>query len=177
MESFFQCNTAPIAHLINIGSLSLITWYRTLRSASLSEVNKRLSIEADFKNLTGSSNKLAFWRFKDGTTKEVVTGDYTYEGALECLIANTDKKKCKEFPIDIVGLLSFLILVYIAQRFGSVVERICSELSNAMVSLDAGGKMEHFLSSKGPGASATKDTSAGGASQQTKTVSRGKKNG
>ena len=40
----------------------------------------------DFRNVEGSTNKLAFWRFRDSQTKQIVTGDYTWEGALECLI-------------------------------------------------------------------------------------------
>lgn len=102
----------------------------------------------EFKNVEGSINKMAMWRFVDPNTKAPAT-EMTWQGSLECLLDNTGNQKCKEFPVNIVDILSFLILVYLAQRFTEVVDRISSELSNAFVSLDTQGKFEQMMQSKG----------------------------
>lgn len=110
-----------------------------------------------FSNVEGSSSPLAFWRFRSDTGNSTGMGDMTYQGALECLLSPdpTVVEKCKKkpFPISIVDLLSFLILVFLATRFTEVVQRISSELSNALVALDGSGKLDQLLSSqnKAPG--------------------------
>ena len=114
----------------------------------------------DFRNIEGSTNKLAFWRFKDPQTKQIVTGDYTWEGALECLISN-EKQKCKEFPIDIISLLSFLLLIFIMSRFANVVTGMAAELSNAAVNLDSVSKFEQYMQQQGS-KSTSANKSAGG---------------
>ena len=121
----------------------------------------------NFQNIAGSNNQLAFWRFRDDQTGSASVGDAQYEGTLECLLGG--QGKCKSFPINIVDILSFLILVYLAQRFSDVVERISSELSNAFVALDNQGKLDQIMqqqNSKIAGPSAGANKPAGG--QQTK---------
>jgi type IV secretion system protein VirB6 len=105
----------------------------------------------EFTNVKGSDNRLAFWRFKT-PGGEVGREQLTWKGASSCLIKGTDEsgKPCTEFPINIVDILSFLILVYLAQRFSEVIERIANELSNAFILLDAGGKIDQFLSQNNP---------------------------
>lgn len=106
----------------------------------------------EYKSIDGSVNKMAFWRYVDDKTNTTNTSEMTWQGSLECLLSpNGGAGKCAEFPINIVDLLSFLILVYIAQRFTQVVERISSELSNAVVALDTQGKIEQMLQQKGGG--------------------------
>lgn len=107
----------------------------------------------EFKNVTGSTNSLSFWRFKDPTTGVVVTGDYNFKGSLECMIspASGGGNACQPFPINPVNLLSFLILVYLATRFVEVVKRISSELSNALVGLDSSGRLEQIMQSQNSG--------------------------
>jgi type IV secretion system protein VirB6 len=106
----------------------------------------------EFKNIDGSMNKAAFWRPVDGVTKSATT-EMTWQGSLECLTSpqNTTGDKCAEFPINIVDMLSFLVLIYLAQRFTEVVERISSELSNAFVGLDTQGKLDQMFSHQGGG--------------------------
>lgn len=94
---------------------------------------------SDVKAVQGSQNKIAFWRFKMKGETTPSLESWTWEGSLSCLMsgkAADGKSKCPEFPINIVDLLSFLILVYVAQRFSDVVARISSELSSAFVNLD-----------------------------------------
>lgn len=105
----------------------------------------------EFKNVEGNTNPVSFWRFTDPEKGINGLGDYTFEGSLECLLLpenKTDPSKCKDFPVNILDILSFLILVYLAVRFTEVVVRISSELSNALVSLDSAGRLDQMLSSK-----------------------------
>ena len=101
----------------------------------------------EFKNLDSSTNKMAFWKFvdEDGDT---MTGEMDWNGALECTIKKTQTpgKKCPVFPVNIVDILSFLILVYLATKFAEVTKTIASELSNALVNLDNTGKLEQIIS-------------------------------
>lgn len=100
----------------------------------------------EYANVQGTSDKPAFWRFKaaDG---EVQTAALTWEGSIQCLIEGKTKdgKECPEFPVNIIDILSFLILVYIAQRFADVIEKIANELANTYIALDAGGKIDAFV--------------------------------
>lgn len=110
----------------------------------------------EFKNVSGSTNSLSFWRFRDPTTGTIVTGDYTFKGSLECMVSplSAGGTKCEAFPIGTLNMLSFLILVYLATRFVEVVKRISSELSNALVGLDSSGKLEQIMQAQhtgGPG--------------------------
>lgn len=103
-----------------------------------------------FTNGQGFANNGAFWRFKDPKTGQLLTSEMTWEGALSCVIegkrtAGGTAKPCSEFPINIIDVLSFLILVYIAQRFADVIDRIANELSNTFISLDAGSKIDQFM--------------------------------
>ena len=101
----------------------------------------------EFTSVQGTASKAQFWRFKDKQTGELITSQLTWEGSIQCLIEGKGKdgKPCSEFPINIIDILSFLILVYIAQRFSDVIDRIANELSNTFISLDAGGKIDQFM--------------------------------
>lgn len=117
----------------------------------------------EFKNISGSTNKLSFWRFVNPVTQQTETGERNYQGSLECLISPTQiAGGCKPFPIDIVSLLTFMILVYICKRFTDVVERISSELSNAFVSLDTSSKLEQFMGNQRGGGSGPMNIPTGG---------------
>lgn len=101
----------------------------------------------EFSTARGTANKIAFWRFKDPATGAIMNDQMTWEGSIQCLIEGKGKSgaSCPEFPINIIDILSFLILVYIAQRFADVIDRIANELSNTFISLDAGGKIDQFM--------------------------------
>ncbi len=105
----------------------------------------------EFESIDGTPNKASFWRFIDKKTGAAMVGKMSWKGSYECLLKNGSdglqggSKECPEFPINIVDLLSFLILVYLAQRFTEVVDRISSELSNAFVALDNQGRLDQML--------------------------------
>lgn len=100
-------------------------------------------------SVAGTTNKLAFWKFVDPVTKAPIAGEMTWKGSLDCII--TGKGDCPEFPINIIDILTFLILIYIADRFAEVTKRIATDLSNAVISLDAGGRLEQFLAERNKG--------------------------
>lgn len=105
----------------------------------------------EFSNMQGTTAKASFWRFRDKRTGELMTSQMTWEGSIQCLISGkgVNGEGCPEFPINIIDILSFLVLVYIAQRFSEVIDRIANDLSNTYISLDAGGKIEQFMSQAG----------------------------
>lgn len=117
----------------------------------------------EFKNVEGSVNKLAMWKYVDGHTGAPITGEMTWQGSLECLLSpGNNGNTCPEFPVNIVDILSFLILVYLAQRFTEVVERISSELSNAFVALDTQGRVEQMMQGRSGGGSFSANPKTGG---------------
>lgn len=101
----------------------------------------------EYKGIDGTPNKVSFWRFVDPATDTPNMGEMTWQGSFECLLTQGTNggKKCDEFPINIVDLLTFLILVYLAMRFTEVVDRISAELSNAFVALDNQGRLDQML--------------------------------
>ena len=100
--------------------------------------------------MTGADNKPQFWRFRDPNTGEFIDSQMTWGGSIECLTKGTGK--CPEFPINILDMLSFLILVYLAMQFVKTIDNIANELSNAFVSLDTQGKLSHFFQESASGA-------------------------
>lgn len=106
----------------------------------------------EYRNEEGTTNKRAFWRpappDQCGVPQPVVA-EMTWEGTFDCIVRGqeADGSPCKEFPMNIIDILSFLILVYLAQRFARVIERIANELANTYIALDTGGRFDQFMSS------------------------------
>lgn len=99
-----------------------------------------------YKGVQGSQNKIAFWRFKDKDNNFATVDEFDWGGEISCRL-NGGKhpktgKPCKEFPLNIIDLLSFLILVYVAGKFSEVTRQISSEISNSFVNLDTQAKSE-----------------------------------
>lgn len=97
----------------------------------------------EYQNAQGTTNKTSFWRFRtaDGTD----LGPRDWKGEISCQLnggKTSDGKPCPEFPLNVVDILSFLLLVYIAQRFSTVTDRIASDISNAFVNLDKNMRMD-----------------------------------
>ena len=89
--------------------------------------------------VSGTTNKTSSWVIKvDG---QLQTGSANWKGGIDCLLG-ADKSKCAEFPINIVDLLSFLILIYVATRFVGVVDNLAGEISNTMINVDAAMKQD-----------------------------------
>jgi type IV secretory pathway VirB6-like protein len=116
----------------------------------------------------GSANAKSFWRFKDAGQAYPDAKDKDWRGGRDCLISG-DASKCKEFDINILDLLTFLILVYVATQFAEVVDNIARDISNSSVNLDTGTKHDQHLAGKregeggGGGGGGTYQTSAGNA--------------
>ena len=118
-----------------------------IKSAATDMLGVELCWSQFSSSVQGTTNKTSFWRFKDPATGALMTGKLSWQGPVECLFTGkqSDGKPCQEFPINIIDILSFLILVYLAQRFISVIDNICSELSNAFVSLQGGSSLNTYL--------------------------------
>jgi type IV secretory pathway VirB6-like protein len=102
-----------------------------------------------FAMVQGTANKTAFWTFVDPQTGQVNRSPQDWKGPVQCqLEGRTD---CPEFPMHIVDVLSFLILVYLAGRFADSIERIANELSNAFITLDTGGRLDQFFKQQSSG--------------------------
>lgn len=92
-----------------------------------------------YKGVQGSPNKVSFWKFKDkdGNFANVDQDDWT--GRVSCRL-NGGKEKdgspCKPFPINVVDILSFLILVFVAGKFADVTSQIAAEISNSFLNID-----------------------------------------
>lgn len=95
-------------------------------------------------SISGSQNKMSFWRVKFPGENAGTADTFDWRGPLSCMLGNEkDKDKCKkEFPINIIDILSFLILVYVAQNFGMVINRLASDISSAFVNLDTQSKLD-----------------------------------
>lgn len=100
---------------------------------------------AEFQSTEGSPSKMQFWRFANNG--QVDPSEYDWQGQVSCRAqgADTTGSNCDSFPIDIVDILGFVFLIFLASRFASVIERITSQLSNIFISLDQGMRMEQFL--------------------------------
>lgn len=100
----------------------------------------------EFKSGEGTTNKWAFWRPTDANGNPI-RGEMTWQGTVECIAKGESlgTAKCPEFPMNIIDILSFLILVYLAQRFAKVIERIANELANTYIALDTGGRFDQFM--------------------------------
>lgn len=101
----------------------------------------------EYTNVQGSQNKRSGWRFKVKDANAPDVDSWDWNGSISCRLEG--KSDCPAFPINVVDILSFLILIYVAQRFSGVVERIAAEISNSAVSLDKNTRMEVDKDQKG----------------------------
>ena len=125
----------------------------------------------EFKASAGTQNKLSFWRFKDPKTGDISVDEQSWNGPASCLLnggKTSDGKACPSFPINIVDILSFLILIYVAGKFGDVVDAIASEISNSFVNLDAGAKMSLDQNKSADGSADQQQNAGGGRLPDTK---------
>lgn len=108
----------------------------------------------DFAGTSGTANKKSFWRFKRPCEAFPAAEESGWQGPISCMMnggKDKDGKPCPEFPINIIDILSFLILVYVAQRFGDVVQRLANEISSAFVNLDVQARMDFKTNSDSAG--------------------------
>ncbi len=110
----------------------------------------------EFKNQEGTNNKTAFWRFKMPGEKAASVEGWDWRGSISCRLEG--RSTCAPFPLNVIDMLTFLILVYVAQRFSGVVERIASEISSSTVALDKNMRFLMEQDNKHAAAGANKNT-------------------
>ncbi|MFO0070176.1 MAG: type IV secretion system protein, partial [Alphaproteobacteria bacterium] len=112
---------------------------------------------SEFEVASGSTNKFSNYRFvdkSDPANPKIITDQMTFFGPLSCKLQG--KNDCPEFPVKIIDLLTFLLLVFLASRFAEVIDRIANELSGTFVSLDIGGRMDQLLANQFKGSGGKK---------------------
>ena len=97
----------------------------------------------------GTNAQKAEWVFMDPNTGQPLIFDWTSQGNVAC--TETQNGDCQEFPLHIIDVLTFLILVWLTQRFSTVIDRIASELSSTFIALDPAGRLDSFLQSQTQG--------------------------
>lgn len=106
----------------------------------------------------GTDSQMARWVFLDSNGSPMLQ-EFTWQGYMGCITGNAPptnagnpkvmtKSDCQNFPIKIVDVLTFLLLVFLASRFAGVIDRIASDLSSTFVSLDPAGKMAELMQQK-----------------------------
>lgn len=87
-----------------------------------------------YKGTNGTDNKISFWRFKDKDGNFANVDQSSWDGLISCRL--NGGKNCEPFPLNIVDILSFLILVFVAGKFAEVTSQIASEISNSFLNID-----------------------------------------
>jgi type IV secretion system protein VirB6 len=100
---------------------------------------------AEFDATAGSTNRISNYRFKDKDNR-IITQQMTFEGPITCVLSG--RTDCPEFPVNIVDLLTFVLLIFLASRFAEVVDRVANELSGTFVALDATTRMDQLINSQ-----------------------------
>ena len=121
----------------------LAFFFVLVESASRDMLNTELCW-TDCKIAEGVTNPTKCWKFVDKDTGKPYNSEFTWQGPLECLVGGKSDK-CESFPVNILDVLSFLILVYLCTRFVESITRIANELGGAFISLDAGGRFDQFM--------------------------------
>jgi hypothetical protein len=99
---------------------------------------------AEFDATAGATNRISNYRFKD-RDGNVITEQMTFEGPITCVLSG--RTDCPKFPVDILDLLTFILLVFLASRFAEVIDRVANELAGTLVALDTTGKIDQLLNS------------------------------
>jgi len=94
----------------------------------------------------GSAQPQAFWKFMDKNEKFPSLAEKGWKGPVDCVLGGG---QCPEFPINIIDILTFIILVYVATQFAEVVDNIAREISNSQVNLDQSARMDFGKSGEG----------------------------
>lgn len=103
----------------------------------------------------GVDAKKMRWVFVDPNTGTPLVLDWSWTGNLACENpsggAASQQNPCGEFPIKIIDVLTFLILVWITQRFASVIDTISQELAGTFIGLDPASRLDSFLKAQTQG--------------------------
>ncbi|MFZ4125961.1 MAG: type IV secretion system protein, partial [Rickettsiales bacterium] len=142
-----------------------------MQSATQNMFSVELCYTEDSEVTNGTTNRVSTWKFRDRETGEIIEGDMTWQGAASCLARDTgvdSGEDCPEFPIKIVDVLTFLLLVFLCSRFAEVVDRVSNELAGTLIALDPAGKFDQLMGQIGQG---------GGQSQQNTGASNNNRGG
>ena len=100
-------------------------------------------------NVEGPNQQTSNWVFIDKATGTPLRADWHAFGNSTCTEGTGGN--CPEFPLHIIDVLTFLILVWLTQRFSTVIDRIASELSSTFIALDPAGRLDSFIKSQSKG--------------------------
>lgn len=124
---------------------TLLSFFIVLIESSMKDLFNQEFCWTQVATLDGTANQTSYWRVTDDNGNPIKS-EMTWQGPVECLISGKD---CKEFPINIVDMLTFLLLVYLVSKFSYIVERLANELANTFIGLDASGRIAHVMSERG----------------------------
>lgn len=152
LNSLISCSLQPILLFTFLAFFTVM-----LESATKNMFSAELCF-AEFEQAVGSTNRISGWRFKSADGSEILIDENTWRGNLSCLLRGSAPAggatptggaaatpDCPEFPIKILDVLTFLMLVFLASRFAEVIDRVANELSSTFIALDPAGKMDQFM--------------------------------
>lgn len=167
LNSLISCSLQPIL------LFTFLAFFVVMMESATKNMFSAELCYVEFEQLVGTSNRAASFRFVDPATGEIMTDESTFRGNLSCLLRSTTgvsiptgtpsgsgTPECAEFPIKIIDIMTFLMLVFLASRFSEVIDRVANELSNTFIQLDPAGKFDQFMSESGRafGSSGTPNT-------------------
>jgi type IV secretory pathway VirB6-like protein len=113
----------------------------------------------------GSANKTSGWKIKDSATGMPEVSKLTWKGSVSCQLSGGP---CEDFGINIVDILTFILLVYVAGKFAEVIDNLAADISNSFANLHTENRMDMR---GGMMDKASGNTNAGGASPPKGTAS------
>ena len=131
---------------------AFISFYMVLLNSSSQNILSVDTCWVAYDNASGSGQDVMQWRFVDPRTGKPTPTDFSWEGAINCLIDGGNE--CPDFPISIIDLLIFLILTHLAWRFSDVVTLIATEIASSTLNLKdlRSGLNEYFSRAQRGGA-------------------------
>lgn len=95
----------------------------------------------------GINSQKANWRFVDERGQPYLL-DWGFNGNVQCQIEGQPANEgCPQFPVKIIDVLTFFLLVWLAMRFADVIDTISNQLSSTFASLSADTRLATFLNS------------------------------
>ncbi len=121
---------------------TFLSFYIVLLQTSAENILNVNICWTDTRHMEGTPNVSMMWRFvnEDGSLSK---SDHGWEGLISCLQGG---KKCPDFPISIIDVLTFFIIAHLASQFSKVVVMIATEISSSTLFLDRlRGGLDNYL--------------------------------
>jgi type IV secretory pathway VirB6-like protein len=134
-----------------------------LKSSATGMVGDNELCWVESKAIEGTQNKMGGWVWKK-ENENLKLEQWTWQGPLSCMLnggKDAAGKPCESFPINILDILSFLILVYVAGRFTGVIDRLSNDISNTAINLTADARQSLMSAPPPEKASSKVNPSAG----------------